>query len=79
VLAAGSILRKTPDHAAARRVVLAGLEHRKGHVRGLAVEQLMDAGGEWAVAPLEKMAKLGKNREFLEVVASALDAIGKRK
>ena len=38
VLAAGSILKVTPDHAAARRVLLAGLEHRKTHVRGLALE-----------------------------------------
>jgi len=78
VLAAGSILRKTPEHAAARRVLRAGLEHRKGHVRGLAVEQLTVVGGQWAIAPLEKMAKLGKNGEFLEVIAGALKAIGER-
>lgn len=80
VLAAGSILRLDGmrDHAAARRVVLAGLQHRKTHVRGLAIEHLTEVGGPWAVADLEKMATLGKNGDLLELIAGALRAIAER-
>ncbi len=85
VLAAGSILRLIGDaptgtlhQGAARRVLLAGLRHRKGHVRGLAIEQLTEVGGEWAIGPLEAIAKQGKNRDLLEGIAGALDAIAQR-
>lgn len=81
VLAAGSVLRLdgagTHD-AAARRVLLDALGNRKGHVRGLAVEQLGAVAGAWAVAPLEKLAKSGKGVELLETIAAALRAIAAR-
>ncbi len=60
---------------AARTVLLEGLTSRKGHVRGIAVEQLAEVGGPWAKAPLEKLARSGKSSELLEVIAGALAAI----
>lgn len=63
----------------ARAVLLEGLSSRKGHVRGLAVEQLEAVGGAWAKAPLEKLARSGKASELLEAIASALQAIEGRK
>jgi HEAT repeat protein len=81
VLAAGRLLEiapASPHDDAARRVLLAALQARKTHVRGLAVEQLQRCGGEWAKAPLEKLARSGKGGELLEAIASALEAIAKR-
>jgi HEAT repeat protein len=79
VLAAGSILKLANGPSdAARRVLLAGLVARKTHVRGLAVEQLAEVGGEWAVAALEKLARSGKGGELLEPIAGALRAIAER-
>ena len=75
MLAAGAILAIAPDgahHDAARRVLLAGARARKTHVRGLAVEQLGEIGGGWAIAPLEKLARTGKGGELLEAIAAAL-------
>jgi HEAT repeat protein len=63
---------------AARTVLLEALASRKGHVRGLAVEQLAEVGGAWANAPLEKLARSGKASELLESIASALKSIGAR-
>ena len=79
VLAAGRLLAIAPDSTyadAARRVLLAALQIRKTHVRGLAIEQLTTAGGEWAKAPLEKVAR--KDSELRDAIASALEAIAKR-
>ena len=78
VLAAGSILRLQGDHQVARRVLLAGLAAKKMHVRGLAVEQLTEVGGAWAIDPLEKLAKSGKGDEILEAIAQALTEIKAR-
>jgi HEAT repeat protein len=79
VLAAGRLLAIAPESTyadAARRVLLAALQIRKTHVRGLAIEQLATSGGEWAKAPLEKVAR--KDAELREAVAAALEAIAKR-
>jgi len=81
VLAAGALIQVAPDHPhrdAARRVLIAGLTARKGHVRGLAIEQLGVGGGAWAKAPLEKLAKNGKGSEFLDAIAQALRDIDAR-
>jgi HEAT repeat protein len=90
VLAAGRLLAlagsSTPARTgfaegsadAARTVLLEGLTSRKGHVRGLAVEQLAEVGGTWAKAPLEKLARSGKSSELLESIAASLRAIEKR-
>jgi HEAT repeat protein len=81
VLAAGALFKIAPDgahHDAARRVLIAALAARKTHVRGLAVEQLGEIGGAWAIAPLEKLARSGKGGELLEPIATALRAIGDR-
>ncbi|HMG53036.1 MAG TPA: HEAT repeat domain-containing protein [Kofleriaceae bacterium] len=81
VLAAGSLLKIAPygaHHDAARRVLLAALTARKVHVRGVAVEQLGEVGGEWATAPLEKLARSGKGAELVESIAGALRAISSR-
>lgn len=74
VLAAGRVLVKRASEPA-KRVLLAALEARKTHVRGLAVEQLTEVGGEWAVAPLEKASKNGKNEELFDAIAGALAKI----
>ena len=81
VLAAGRLLAIAPQSThvdAAQRVLLAALQARKTHLRGLAVEQLALAGGEWAKLPLEKLARSGKGGELLEAIAGALEAIAKR-
>jgi HEAT repeat protein len=81
VLAAGRVLAIAPESAhadAAQRVLLAALQARKTHVRGLAVEQLALSGGEWAKLPLEKLARSGKGADLLEAIAAALEAIAKR-
>lgn len=77
ILAAGRLLAKRESEPA-KRVLLAGLTARKTHVRGLAVEQLAEVGGTWAVIELEKMAGLGKNSELSEVIAGALRSIARR-
>jgi HEAT repeat protein len=74
VLAAGKLLAKRPSEPA-KRVLLAALTARKTHVRGLAVEQLTECGGEWAVRDLEKAATIGKNEELRELIAAALHQI----
>lgn len=78
VLAAGSLLFLRSDDQPARRVLVAALGARKVHVRGLAVEQLAKVGGDWAVIPLEKLARSGKGGELLEPIAMALRAIAER-
>ena len=79
ILAAGSILRLgAPTNQAAQRVLITALGARKTHVRGLAVEQLGEAGGEWAKAPLEKLSRSGKGGEVLEAIAAALHSIDDR-
>lgn len=78
VLAAGKLLALGAEPGptqAARRVLLAALTVRKTHVRGLAVEQLEAVGGDWAIAPLEKLARSGKGAELREPIAQALAAI----
>jgi len=80
-LAAGAILKIAPHsahHDAARRVLLAALSARKTHVRGIAVEQLGEIGGAWAIAPLEKLAKGGKGADLLDAIATAIRAIEDR-
>lgn len=81
VLAAGKLLELQPESAfrdPARRVLIAALTARKGHVRGLAIEQLGAVAGAWAQAPLEKLAKSGKGADFLEAIAAALQQIAAR-
>jgi HEAT repeat protein len=81
ILAAGALIAVAPDHAhrdAARRVLLAGLTARKGHLRGLAIEQLGNIGGAWARSPLEKLAKTSKGSDFVDAIAQALKDIAAR-
>ncbi len=81
VLAAGKLLELQPEgpyRDPARRVLLAGLAARKGHVRGLAIEQLGAVAGAWGTAPLEKLARGGKGADFVEAIAAALKAIETR-
>jgi len=81
VLAAGAILKIAPASAhrdAARRVLLAALAARKIHVRGIAVEQLGEIGGAWAIAPLEKLGRSGKGAELAESIVAALRTIAER-
>jgi len=78
VLAAGALVRIDGDDVAARRVLLDALVARRGHVRGLAIEQLGLVGGAWARAPLEKLARSGKGIDLLEPIATAIRAIDGR-
>ena len=75
VLAAGKLYALRGEDAAAREVLLGALGSRKGHVRGLAVEQLGAVAGAWAKAPLEKLARSGKGADLLEAIATAMRAI----
>jgi len=77
-LAAGKLLGFGVTDTSARTVLLESLASRKGHVRGIAVEQLAIVGGAWATAPLEKLAKSGKSTELLEAIAGALRDIASR-
>ncbi len=63
---------------AARSELLEALTSRRGHVRGIAVEQLGEVGGAWAKGPLEKLARSGKASELIEAIAAALRAIDAR-
>jgi HEAT repeat protein len=74
-LAAGKLLVFGVTDTSARTVLLESLGSRKGHVRGIAVEQLAEVGGPWAKAPLEKLARSGKAAELLDVIAGALRQI----
>jgi HEAT repeat protein len=78
VLAAGKLLALGVDSEPARALLLEALGTRKMHVRGLAVEQLSEVGGDWAKQPLEKLARSGKATELLEPIAAALRAIASR-
>ncbi|HEX4417205.1 MAG TPA: HEAT repeat domain-containing protein [Kofleriaceae bacterium] len=81
VLAAGTLIRIAPNsahHDAARRVLLAGLGARKTHIRGIAVEQLGEVGGAWALAPLDKLARSGKGAELRDAIATAQQMIAAR-
>jgi len=77
-LAAGKLLAFGATDTGARNVLLESLGSRKGHVRGIAVEQLAEVGGPWAKAPLEKLARSGKAAELLDVIAAALRQIESR-
>lgn len=79
VLAAGSLIALRPDDQPARRVLVAALGARKVHVRGLAIEQLAKVGDDWALIPLEKLARSGKGGDLLEPIALALRAIEERR
>lgn len=74
VLAAGKLLALAPDDpssAAARRVLVAALAARKGHIRALAVEQLGLARAAWARPHLDKLARSSKGADLLEAIAKA--------
>lgn len=77
-LAAGKLLALGVTDTSARAVLLESLTSRKGHVRGIAVEQLAEVGGPWAKAPLEKLARSGKSSELLDAIAGALRQIESR-
>lgn len=77
-LAAGKVLALGVTDTGARTVLLEALTSRKGHVRGIAVEQLADVGGPWAKAPLEKLARSGKAAELLDAIAAAVRQIDSR-
>jgi HEAT repeat protein len=81
ILAAGKLLLLAPASAhadSARRVLLEALTNRKTHVRGLAVEQLGEAAGPWAKAPLDRLARSGKGADLLDAIAGALAQIDAR-
>ncbi|MEO8554864.1 MAG: HEAT repeat domain-containing protein, partial [Kofleriaceae bacterium] len=71
-LAAGRLLVRDPDDAAARKALLDALLSRKVHVRGIALEQLAEVGGPWARPALDKLARSSKGAELLEPIATAL-------
>jgi HEAT repeat protein len=80
-LAAGKLLVIQPNgahHDAARKLLISNLTSRKGHVRGLAIEQLGAVAGTWGVAPLEKLAKSYKGSDFIDAIAAALQSIKDR-
>lgn len=77
-LAAGRLLAVDPEHARARKVLLAGLAARKVHVRGIAIEQLAQVGRAWALAPLEQFARSSKGADWLAPLDQALRAIAAR-
>jgi HEAT repeat protein len=77
-LAAGKLLAFGAVDTGARAVLLEALASRKGHVRGIAVEQLAEVGGPWAKAPLEKLARSGKSSELHESITAALKRIDER-
>lgn len=79
VLAAGKLLALGVDSEESRALLLEALTARKVNVRGLAIEQLAEVGGDWAKQPLEKLARSGKGTDLLEPIAGALRSIEERK
>lgn len=77
-LAAGRLLARAPDHERARQVLLDALGARQLHIRGIAVEQLAEVGGSWAMMPLEKLARSRKSATLREAIATAVHQIGIR-
>lgn len=77
-LAAGRVLAQVPDHPRARQVLIDALAARAQHIRGIAVEQLAEVGGAWAVAPLEKLARSRKGSALRDAITSALRIVGAR-
>lgn len=77
-LAAGRVLARIPDHARARQVLLDALAARTLHIRGIAVEQLAEVGGAWAIVPLEKLARSRRGTTLREAIANALRHVGAR-
>lgn len=77
-LAAGRVLARVPEHPRARQVLLDALAARTLHIRGIAVEQLADVGGSWAIVPLEKLGRSRKGATLREAIAAALRQVGSR-
>lgn len=77
VLAAGRLLALGDGSSSetAQRVLLAALTVRKTNVRGLAVDQLAEVGGSWAIAPLESLARSNKGFELRDQIRDAIAAI----
>jgi len=74
VLAAGKLLALRDDDPA-RKVLVEHLKSRKFNVRGLAIEQLAEIGGAWAIAPLEKLSTSSKGVELRGPIDTALRQI----
>lgn len=73
--AAAAVIRLAPQHASTRRareVLIEGLNARKMHDRGLAVQLLGEVGGQWAVEPLQKARQTRRGRRFADEIRDAL-------
>ncbi len=80
--AAAAILRLAPDHAStkrAREALVEGLDARKMHDRGLAVQLLGEVGGSWAAEPLRKARQTRRGRRFADEIDDALRSLGAAK
>ena len=71
--AAGALLRlRDARTSAAQAALLAALQSRKEHLRGIAVEQLRAVGDEWARATLSQFRLTRKGRAFIDVIDETL-------
>lgn len=76
-LAAGRLLAIV-EYPKAKKTLLDALVHRKVHVRGIAIEQLAEIGGNWAAPALDKLARSIKGSELKEPIEAARKAINAR-
>ncbi len=71
--AAGALLRlRDARSSAAQAALVAALNSRKEHLRGIAVEQLRTLGDDWARATLSQFRLTRKGRAFIDVIDETL-------
>lgn len=68
----------TNSGALAQSLLCEALRSRKIEVRGLAVQELEDAGGTWALAPLENLQRSFRGRKLLSEIEAAIAKIRDR-
>lgn len=62
----------------ARAHLVAALDNRRETVRGIAIDELAEWGGAWAVAPLEALARRRRGRDHIDAITTALRSIQTR-
>ena len=81
IRAAGALLALAPLQPAsdkARFLLCESLRSRKAELRGLAVQELEQVGGNWAIAALQSLRRSFRGGGMAEEIDAAMDAISKR-
>jgi HEAT repeat protein len=59
----------------ARAHLVAALDNRRDTVRGIAVDELGNSGGAWALAPLQALSRRRRGRDLADEIARAIASI----